>query len=101
MKTTEQNASQSPMAMEDMPLGPDGLIDFQTLAIRLVEDKVNAAMDLEADELLEEGNYRNGYRERRLKTAIGEITLRVPKLREGTYFPKKVLKPYSRTVEDC
>ena len=92
MDTVDQNA----MTMADMPLGPDGLIDFRALAVGLVEQCVNAAMDAAADELLGEGNRRNGYRERRLKTVIGEITLRIPKLREGTYFPDEVLRPYSR-----
>jgi putative transposase len=30
---------------------------------------------------------RNGYRERGWETRVGEIPLRVPKLRQGTYFP--------------
>jgi putative transposase len=30
---------------------------------------------------------RNGYRERAWETRVGEIPLRVPKLRQGTYFP--------------
>ena len=32
-------------------------------------------------------NYRNGYREREWETRVGEITLQIPKLREGTYYP--------------
>lgn len=31
--------------------------------------------------------YRNGYRERPLHTRLGTLDLRVPKLRQGTYFP--------------
>jgi transposase-like protein len=31
--------------------------------------------------------YRNGYRERPLHTRLGTLELRVPKLRQGTYFP--------------
>ena len=30
---------------------------------------------------------RNGYRERAWETRVGEVPLRVPKLRQGTYFP--------------
>ena len=30
---------------------------------------------------------RNGYRERPYATRVGEVTLLVPKLREGSYFP--------------
>lgn len=84
------------LTMDQMPLGEDGLIDFRRLAVDLIETVVNHAMELEADELPGEGNRRNGYRERRLKTVIGEITLRVPKLREDTYFPERVMRPYSR-----
>jgi putative transposase len=32
-------------------------------------------------------NCRNGYRERSCETRVGEIDLRIPKLRVGTYFP--------------
>src|SRR5256885_10605763 len=31
--------------------------------------------------------YRNGYRERALDTRLGTLQLRVPKLRQGSYFP--------------
>lgn len=36
--------------------------------------------------------YRNGYRERTWATRVGEIPLRIPKLREGSYFPS-LLEP--------
>ena len=58
-----------------------------------VSDDVALTMD---DMPLGEGDRRNGYRERRLRTVIGEIVLRVPKLREDTYFPERVTRPYSR-----
>src|SRR5690242_15478714 len=32
-------------------------------------------------------NYRNGYRERALDTRLGTLQLRIPKLRQGSYFP--------------
>ena len=31
--------------------------------------------------------WRNGYRDRELRTRLGVLSLRVPKLRQGTYFP--------------
>lgn len=31
--------------------------------------------------------YRNGYRDRSLDTRLGEVQLRIPKLRQGSYFP--------------
>jgi transposase-like protein len=32
-------------------------------------------------------NYRNGFRDRMLDTRLGALQLRIPKLRQGTYFP--------------
>ena len=32
-------------------------------------------------------NYRNGHRDRTLDTRLGSLQLRVPKLRQGSYFP--------------
>src|SRR5205823_1795950 len=32
-------------------------------------------------------NYRNGYRDRSLDTRLGPLNLRIPKLRQGSYFP--------------
>lgn len=85
------------MSLADMPTTDEGTVDFRRLAVRLVEQCVNAAMEMAVDELAGEGVRRNGYRERRLMTVIGEIRLRIPRLREGSYFPDEVLRPYSRT----
>ena len=35
----------------------------------------------------ERPNYRNGYRDRTLDTRLGSLQLRIPKLRQGSYFP--------------
>ena len=32
-------------------------------------------------------NHRNGYRERALETRLGTLDLKIPKLRQGSYFP--------------
>jgi putative transposase len=42
--------------------------------------------------------WRNGYRERELKTRLGAMNLRVPKLRQGSYFPS-FLEP--RRTSEC
>ena len=42
-------------------------------------------------------NYRNGFRDRTLDTRLGTLALRVPKLRQGSYFPP-FLEP-RRTTE--
>ena len=41
--------------------------------------------------------YRNGYRERSLDTRLGTLQLRIPKLRQGSYFPPFGVGPRSRT----
>jgi transposase-like protein len=49
-----------------------------------VEDITNAKKYERTDE---RETSRNGYRARTFKTGVGELTLAVPKLRAGTYFP--------------
>ena len=76
-----------------MPRFDDGLINMQELLRLLAEQVANGIMDSEADQLCgETGNSRNGYRERMLKTCVGELTLRVPKLRSGSFFPEDVIE---------
>ena len=43
----------------------------------------------------ERTTYRNGHRERVWETRVGEIPLRIPKLREGNFFPS-LLEPRRR-----
>jgi hypothetical protein len=45
----------------------------------------------------ERQTHRNGYRDRAWETRVGEIPLRVPKLRQGTYFPG-FLEPNVSTI---
>jgi transposase-like protein len=53
-------------------------------------------MERDAEGLIGAGRYergdgrltwRNGYRDRELRTRLGVLNLRVPKLRQGSYFP--------------
>lgn len=82
-----------------MPRFDDGAIDMQELLRRLAEQVVNAVMDAEADQLCGGGgNSRNGYRERSLATCVGTLTLRIPKLRSGSFFPEDVLERYQRVA---
>lgn len=39
--------------------------------------------------------YRNGYRPRRWDTRVGTVRLRIPKVRQGSYFPA-LLEPRRR-----
>lgn len=83
-------------AMQGLPFRDDGTVDLNEMMRRELERTVNQIMGWQADELCGEGNRRNGYRERKLVTVLGEITMRIPKLREGTYFPDELIRPYSR-----
>lgn len=75
----------------------DGTIDLTGALRSLLEGLVNAVMDEQADELCAlTGTSRNGYRERSLDTQVGRVTLRIPKLREGTYFPDDIVTRWSR-----
>ena len=49
-----------------------------------VEGLIGAARHERSAERL---NYRNGYRDRTLDTRLGQLQLRIPKLRQGSYFP--------------
>lgn len=82
--------------LRNLPLREGGMVDLNEMMRRELESMVNQIMDWQADELCGEGNRRNGYRERKLATVLGEITMRIPKLREGTYFPDELIRPYSR-----
>ena len=78
---------------------PEG--DFLQEGAQLV---AQLTIELEAEEIIGAGryerspnrkNHRNGHRERVWETRVGELPLRIPKLREGTYFPS-LLEPRRR-----
>ena len=80
-----------------LPRFEDGFINMQELIRQLAESLVNEIMSAEADQLCEAtGNSRNGYRERKLVTCVGVLTLRIPKLRVGSFFPDDVIERYQR-----
>ncbi len=79
-----------------LPRFQDGTINMQELIRQLAESIANEVMSAEADEFCGEGNSRNGYRERSLQTCVGTLTLKVPKLRRGSFFPEDVLTRYQR-----
>lgn len=92
MDSLEQSAAGTP----EIPRFDDGMVNLSELIRTLAESVVNEIMDAEAEDACADGNQRNGYRERRLITSVGAITLRIPKLRHGTYFPEDLLVRYSR-----
>lgn len=71
--------------------------DLREFGREVIQSVVNALMDSQAQEACgaprgsrspERVNSRNGYRERSLSTSLGDLDLRVPKLREGTPAPE-------------
>lgn len=79
--------------------------DLREFGREVIQSVVNALMDSQAQEACGAPrgsrspgrvNSRNGYRERSLSTSFGDLELRVPKLREGTYFPEGILERYTR-----
>ena len=82
--------------------GVDGDVDFLREALRVLMD---AIMDSEVSARIgaEHGErspdrltHRNGYRSRAWDTRVGTMELRIPKLREGSYFPS-LLEPRWRS----
>jgi putative transposase len=60
----------------------------QRVLEQLMEFEVTNRIGADKHERAEgRATYRNGYRERPLHTRLGTLDLRVPKLRQGTYFP--------------
>jgi len=83
-------------------LGVEDDVDFLREAIQVL---MQTLIELEVGEQIGAGLYernearttqRNGYRERCYETRVGEIDLRIPKLRQGTYFPS-LLEPRKRS----
>ena len=75
----------------------DGMVNISELIRILSQSLINEVMDAQADEACANGNQRNGYRQRKLFTCVGEITLKIPKLKTGSYYPEDLLTRWSRT----
>jgi putative transposase len=60
-----------------------------------VEERVGAAKHERSPERT---NQRNGYRDRLWETRVGAVPLRIPKLRQGSYFPS-LLQPRRRAEQ--
>ena len=87
-------------------IGADGERDFlrevAALAVRLAMDaEVSEQIGAQPYERSEErAAYRNGYRERNWETRLGDVRLRIPKLRQVTYYPSflEPRKPAERAL---
>jgi putative transposase len=63
---------------------------------QLIELEVAAVLGADRHERSEDRlGYRNGYRPRLLTTQVGDIDLRIPKLRSGSFLPS-ILEPRRR-----
>ena len=82
--------------------GSDGDVDFLREALRvlvegIMDAEVSARIGAEYGERSPERvTQRNGYRSRAWDTRVGTMELRIPKLREGSYFPS-LLEPRRRS----
>jgi putative transposase len=83
-------------------IGLDQDVDFLRESVQLLTQMV---IELEAEEQIgadkhertpKRNNQRNGYRKRVWETRVGEIELRIPKLRKGSFYPS-LLEPRRRT----
>ena len=82
--------------------GVDGDVDFLREALQVL---VEGIMDAEVSARIGAGHgerspdrltHRNGYRSRAWDTRVGTMDLRIPKLRDGSYFPS-LLEPRRRS----
>ena len=82
-------------------IGLDSDVDFLRDSIQLMTQML---IELEAEEQIgaerhertpQRSNHRNGYRPRTWETRVGEIDLRIPKLRKGSFYPS-LLEPRRR-----
>jgi len=82
--------------------GRDGDVDFLREALQaLVEGIMDAEVSAQIRAQHGERNpdrvtHRNGYRSRDWDTRVGTMELRIPKIREGSYFPS-LLEPRRRS----
>lgn len=82
---------------DNLPRFDDGMLNIVEMVRVIAQDLVNEVMDIQADEACGSHNSRNGYRERRLTTIVGDIVLKIPKLRQGSFYPEDILSRWSRT----
>ncbi len=89
------------MATSDGPLiGPDGLSKelMKALVERMMAGELNHHLGYEKHEVAgyKSGNTRNGKSKKTLKTESGEMTIEVPRDRQGTFEPQIVEKHQTR-----
>ena len=83
-------------------IGPDGLVKSLTTALveRMLVGELNHHLGYEKHEVAGygTGNSRNGKSRKTLKNEAGEMTIEVPRDRNGTFEPKLIEKHQTRLV---
>lgn len=74
------------LASSDLPAAMREQVEqmFRTLMESEVSEQIGAELNQQESE---RSTHRNGYRIRKLETQLGSLDVRIPRLREGTYFP--------------
>ena len=79
--------------------GDDLTTFFKQMHKRAVEHMLNAELDAHLDnekhQKTVQGNYRNGYGTKKIKTSFGEDQIAVPRDREGSFEPTIVPKRHN------
>ena len=90
------NALSESLTATDSPLAAN-LAEILTDAIQsLIEAELSARIGAEPNErALSRSNLRNGHRDKLVSTPAGDITVGIPKLRKGSFFPE-LLEPRRR-----
>lgn len=97
-------ADELSMALLDLIRKGDGDVDFlkesvRRLANAVMEAEVTAQVHADRHERTpDRTGQRNGYRERTWDTRVGTMELRVPRVRDGSYFPM-LLEPRRRAEQ--
>ena len=82
---------------QPLPRFADRTVNLQEPIRSMAEMLTKEIMSAEANRLCDAtGNSGNGYRERKLTTCVGTLTLRIPKLRSGSFFPADIIERYQR-----
>ena len=74
----------------------DGMVNMAELVRAMAESLASENMGPQADGACDSGNWRNGYRKRKLVTGVSTINLWIPKLRAGSHLPEALIERCSR-----
>lgn len=82
------------LAGKDLPAAMRGSVE--SLLSSIMESEITDAAGASLHERSDDRNaYRNGYRLRKLETQLGQLEVKIPRLRKGSYFPS-FLEPRCR-----